>query len=308
MPKISVIVPVFNAEKTLQRCIDSILAQSFTDFELILIDDGSIDNSGKICDEYAQKDSRIVSVHQENGGVSSARNKGLDIARGEWITFVDSDDYISDFLCNFNFNSDLYLSKIEYFGEIRNTFECEFVQITSKNDIVYWLLLNYNKPHITAPWGKILYKKHLTVGNIRFNDEMKYGEDTDFILRYLIYCSTIIFDSNSCYYYNSLVADNELNKYSMDAYLTNKHLLKINKTIQKLEQHFYIPLNNIKRHFNTLYLSLFYKYLESHDLYETRKQLKMFNKLKLLKYPFYLNNKEYLYLILIVLFPFLYRR
>lgn len=91
-PKVSVIVPVYNVEKLLQRCIDSILAQTFTDFELLLIDDGSKDKSGEICDEYAAKDSRIRVFHKQNGGVSTARNLGIDKAQGEWIYFVDSDD------------------------------------------------------------------------------------------------------------------------------------------------------------------------------------------------------------------------
>ena len=92
-PKISVIIPVYNAESTLRRCVDSVLAQTFTDFECLLINDGSKDKSGEICDEYARKDSRVRVFHKENGGVSSARNVGLDNARCEWITFVDSDDY-----------------------------------------------------------------------------------------------------------------------------------------------------------------------------------------------------------------------
>lgn len=94
MPTISIIVPVYNVEAYLCRCIDSILAQTFTDFELILVDDGSPDNCSSICDEYAKKDSRIVVVHKENGGLSDARNTGLDIAKGEYIGFVDSDDFI----------------------------------------------------------------------------------------------------------------------------------------------------------------------------------------------------------------------
>ena len=93
-PKISVIIPVYNAEKYLRRCVDSILAQIFTDFELLLIDDGSKDKSGVICDEYAKKDNRVKVFHKENGGVSSARNLGLDNARGEWIGFIDSDDMV----------------------------------------------------------------------------------------------------------------------------------------------------------------------------------------------------------------------
>ena len=88
---VSIIVPVYNTEKFLHRCIDSILAQTYTDFELLLIDDGSKDSSGTICDEYAAQDARVRVFHKENGGVSSARNLGLDNARGEWVTFVDSD-------------------------------------------------------------------------------------------------------------------------------------------------------------------------------------------------------------------------
>ena len=94
MPKISVIVPVYNVEKYLRKCIESILNQTFREFELILVDDGSTDSSGKICDEYALKDSRIKVIHKENGGASSARNAGLDVAKGEYIGFVDSDDWI----------------------------------------------------------------------------------------------------------------------------------------------------------------------------------------------------------------------
>ena len=90
--KISVIVPIYNTEQYLPRCLDSIISQSFSDFELLLIDDGSTDGSGAICDAYAEKDSRVRVFHKENGGVSSARNMGLDCAEGEWIAFVDSDD------------------------------------------------------------------------------------------------------------------------------------------------------------------------------------------------------------------------
>lgn len=90
---VSVIVPVYKVENVLHYCIDSILNQTYKNFELILVDDGSPDNSGKICDKYAQKDNRIKVIHKENGGVSSARNCGIDAAKGKYICFVDSDDY-----------------------------------------------------------------------------------------------------------------------------------------------------------------------------------------------------------------------
>lgn len=95
-PCISVIVPVYKVEKYLKACIDSILAQTYRDFELILVDDGSPDNCGKICDEYARRDDRIIVIHQENQGQAGARNTALDIAKGEFVTFIDSDDIVND--------------------------------------------------------------------------------------------------------------------------------------------------------------------------------------------------------------------
>ena len=94
MPLVSVIVPVYKVESYLHRCVDCILAQTYANLEIILVDDGSPDNCGKICDEYAQKDKCIKVIHKKNGGLSDARNAGLDIAMGEYITFVDSDDWI----------------------------------------------------------------------------------------------------------------------------------------------------------------------------------------------------------------------
>ena len=101
MAIISIIVPVYNAEKTIRQCVDSILNQEYKYLELILVDDGSKDGSPAICDEYAGKDKRVKVFHKENGGVSSARNLGLNHAQGGWITFVDSDDYIDpDYFVN----------------------------------------------------------------------------------------------------------------------------------------------------------------------------------------------------------------
>lgn len=94
-PTVSIIVPIYNAEQTLRRCIDSILTQAFTDFELLLVDDGSCDSSGAICDEYAAQDSRIQVIHKENSGVSSSRNLAISRAQGTYLQFLDSDDWIT---------------------------------------------------------------------------------------------------------------------------------------------------------------------------------------------------------------------
>lgn len=97
MPKLSIIVPVYNVEPFLRRCLDSILSQNYKDFEVIVIDDGSPDNCGAIIDEYARQDDRIIAIHQQNKGVSAARNAGLRIARGEYVGFVDPDDWLDGF-------------------------------------------------------------------------------------------------------------------------------------------------------------------------------------------------------------------
>jgi glycosyltransferase involved in cell wall biosynthesis len=94
-PKISIIVPLYNTERYLQRCFDSLVNQTLKEIEIILVNDGSTDNSSKICDEYAKRDRRIKVIHKENGGVSSARNTGMELASGEFLAFVDSDDYVT---------------------------------------------------------------------------------------------------------------------------------------------------------------------------------------------------------------------
>lgn len=97
---ISIIVPIYKVEKYLRRCIESLIYQDFQDIEIILVDDGSPDNCGTICDEYAQKDARIIVIHQQNGGLSAARNTGIDVARGEYLMFVDSDDWVEPDYCS----------------------------------------------------------------------------------------------------------------------------------------------------------------------------------------------------------------
>ena len=176
-PKVSIIVPVYKVEQYLRRCLDSIVAQTFTDWECILIDDGSPDKSGDICDEYAERDGRFRVIHQENKGVSAARNAGLDAARGEWIGFVDSDDWVEN-----NFIELLYLSACESGADIVGCDaldETEYDSILSKNNI---LLPNFdlvenllrNKLH----GGLCLYFiKHERFKNISFVEGMNICED-----------------------------------------------------------------------------------------------------------------------------------
>lgn len=125
----------------MRKCLDSVLAQSFADFEVLLINDGSTDGSGKICDDYAQKDARVKVFHKENGGVSSARNLGLDNATGEWISFVDSDDYVEKNyfeVINNNLSQEIDVLVFSYWkivDELRNSYSFEAKDLKIDN---YW--------------------------------------------------------------------------------------------------------------------------------------------------------------------------
>ena len=185
-PKISVIVPVYNTEQYLRRCIDSVLAQTYQDFELLLIDDGSTDSSGAICDEYAARDSRVRVFHKVNGGVSSARNVGLDNARGEWVTFVDSDDYIEEnFLKSFegNLDADLVVGNtvlITLPAGNRTKHHC--IPFGCYKDIEHFISSYLSESILRVPWGKMYKTGHLS--DLRFNENVRIGEDLIFNLQY----------------------------------------------------------------------------------------------------------------------------
>lgn len=197
-PMVSVIVPIYNVEKYLKRCIDSILNQTYKNLEIILIDDGSPDKCPEICDEYAQEDDRVIVIHKENGGVSSARNAGLDIAKGEYIGFVDPDDYI---------NYDMYSTMVKKM----ELFECDavicgFCQVSEKenkiirkdsleNKIVsveecFKELFGFSglaiKPVV---WNK-LFKRDI-ISDLRFCEDIEISEDLLFCVEYLLNCDKI---------------------------------------------------------------------------------------------------------------------
>lgn len=196
MPLISIIIPVYNSSNTLNRCVDSILNQTFCDWELLLIDDGSTDGSGEICDKYSAKDTKIKVFHKKNGGVSSARNVGIDYAKGKWITFVDSDDYINPkalyHMVSCAGSSDLVLSSIrihnnnnEYVSKVDNSYT------RNKNEIGVLLTSLNNYVGLTAPWGKLLNLSIIKKYQIKFNEKFFSGEDTLFLYKYIYHVECI---------------------------------------------------------------------------------------------------------------------
>ncbi len=199
-PTISIICPIYNVENYLCRCIDSVLNQSFVDFELLLIDDGSQDNSGLICDRYATKDSRIKVFHKQNGGVSSARNLGLDNARGEWIVFLDADDWVSSDFLTFDTKSDADIIQKSYIKvfESQQTATSVLVSDTKFKNRENFLKF-YVQKRTNALWDKI-FKRSLIACN-RFNENVSIGEDFLFQLSLLKDIGTYHLSQVGCYYY-----------------------------------------------------------------------------------------------------------
>ena len=195
-PKISIIVPIYNAEQWLERCVDSIVAQTYTDWELLLIDDGSTDRSGDICDRYAASDPRIQAFHKPNGGVSSARNLGLDHAQGEWITFVDSDDYVFPcWLENFIYNSsgvDMVVQGFKTPYAYEPIYNKDVHGVSYKGSGKEGLLELFKNKYLGYLWVKLFRTDIIRENHIRFDTKISLQEDEDFVLQYATYTRQMV--------------------------------------------------------------------------------------------------------------------
>ena len=206
---IGVIIPVYKVEKYIAECIESILAQTYTKFRLILVDDGTPDNAGKICDEYAKKDPRITVIHQENAGVTRARARGVEEAEDcEWITFVDSDDTIADnmlkeFCLYLKQNTDIIIN------------ESGFKQSSIKTrDYLHALISADNKIN-TAPWGKLFRRNIFSNDTLNIPREIVVGEDLIMIVR-------LCFSSDKEYI--SIIKKTVYNYRLSDTSITARHI------------------------------------------------------------------------------------
>jgi glycosyltransferase involved in cell wall biosynthesis len=215
MPEISIIVPIYNVENNIRRCIESLLDQTFTDFELILVDDGSTDSSGIICDEFAKKHERIRVLHKKNEGVSSARNIGMAVSIGKYIGFVDSDDYThreylkelhetidnnhADMaMCNFYlFSKGKKAEQICHGFDSRTCFDHKQIET-----VIYSRIFNNSSTGgYFALWNKILRKDFIIENDLKLDETVSFGEDMLFIMRCLKYCKAIAFSDKALYYY-----------------------------------------------------------------------------------------------------------
>lgn len=211
-PKISVIVPVYNVEKYLPRCIESILAQTFTNFEVLLIDDGSTDKSDEICEEFANLDKRVRVFHKENGGVSSARNIGLDNALGTWIYFVDSDDLVckdalETFMDRTCMDSDFIMAGYNVLDEDKHIIEHPKNKRETKLSYLDAVTEMFNPSDFGYQgylWCKIFKKQVIRDNHLYFVENISFNEDRLFIINFL--CSskkTVIYTTKPVYSYIS---------------------------------------------------------------------------------------------------------
>lgn len=247
--KLSIIIPVYNVENSLEKCVDSVINQSFTDFELILIDDGSTDNSSEIADNLSTKDKRIKVVHQSNKGLSQARNAGIDIAKGEYITFIDSDDFIHKDTLNYliniiNIHPEYDIIEYPVIERYASPYQhkLSFPQKSYTNLKDYWITTN-GFSHCYA-WNKIFKSKLFY--NVRF-PKNKTFEDV-FTIPILLEKANVIatIDKGLYYYYFNTNSITNNAKGTDIANLLQAHIYFIKKHGDIMNSKYYKHLLNIQ--------------------------------------------------------------
>ncbi len=203
-PKISVIVPVYKAEKYLHKCVDSLLSQTFRDFEVLLVDDGSPDRSGEICDEYARKDNRVRVFHKENGGVSSARQCGLDNARGEYTIHADPDDWVEPNMLEELYrkakaeNADVIVCDYYYeYGNKTIVHKQSFGTTSGKDLIIHIFQMNVS----ASLWNKLIRKDCIEKAHSAFPKDINIGEDYCFLVSTLMCAEKVVYIGSLFYHY-----------------------------------------------------------------------------------------------------------
>lgn len=301
---ISIIVPVYKVENYLCKCVDSIIEQTYKLIEIILVDDGSPDKSGIICDKYASKDNRIKVIHKENGGLSDARNVGIDNSLGEYIMFVDSDDYIAPNMCEIllknaisckadivscNFNN-IYINK----AIKRNHQFCQKNKLIYTNkEIIYNLFFHYTID-LNVVWNK-LYKRDFFFGNI--NIRFPYGklhEDDYTIYKFYYYAKKIVILEDSLYYYLQ-------RKGSITSNLSTKNIIdKIDGLIEQYNFANLIQDKDFKYMVQVNSINLYYYWYKSYKNNNIIKQklkeyrIKIINNSKDIYLNPYMNWKKYI--------------
>lgn len=231
--KVSIIVPLYNVERFIEKCVFSILNQDYSNIEIILVDDGSPDNSGVIADELKKKDQRINVIHQNNCGVSAARNVGLTAASGEYVTFVDGDDWIeSDYVSYFvhlmkKHKCDVAMNKNNY-TETRNVSR-EVDYVVNAEKVMEWI---YKGDIFVAVWNKMYKTSFLKENNIMFNPSIWYGEGMLFNIECLQYTNEVIICEKSVYH-QTFNIESAMRKFNLESNFCGLKSLELQKKIWK---------------------------------------------------------------------------
>jgi len=269
-PDISIIILVYNAEPYVSQCIDSILGQSFTNYEIILIDDGSKDRSGEICDEYRNRDARIQVFHTENRGVSSARNLGIDKAQGRWITFVDADDFLENSYLN-----DLIVDSDGY-GLVTCGMYCihskarfspprKIIDTCREGAALDRIIAHL---YFTSAASKLYNANIIRKEGIRFDTHFRLSEDLLFLLKYLSKIRTIRLARNSAYCYRDNFQKIRLRyRLDLESYLYNSHQLQM--ALDELKKHNGYDFPYLDLYIKNNEIGHFYYHLFSLEKYST---------------------------------------
>lgn len=235
---VSIIVPVYNAEAYIEKCIKSILSQSYNNIELILVNDGSLDNSGSICEEFASRDNRVKIIHQKNMGPSEARNTGIKASNGSFLQFVDADDqidkYMTECLYSTITNEDYQVDLVISGFKSRFYFYDKYIERVANSDIEgYYTLVEFmgifadlfNKHLINSPCNKLYVADIIKSNNIKFVKDIHNGEDLLFNIEYLKRCNNIAVLNKAYYNYVHFNNPNSLTKDYKKNFLENRKLI-----------------------------------------------------------------------------------
>lgn len=283
---ISIIIPIYNKDKYVSKCLDSILEQDYKNFEIIIIDDGSTDNSLNIIKNYFHKNENIKFYSQNNQGVSAARNKGLELMRGEYIVFIDADDYISkSFLSNFisktTLKDDIVISGISMCfnnSSIKKIFPSE-EKVLSKKEFFKNFLLEQNNNGINGfVCSKFIKSSIIKENNLRFNNDLVLGEDLEFFIRYYSYCNQFRLINDCDYFYLQNVSQNLKVDYKKQLYI-QKQIEKVLNDCKALNEENYFQLRNKMSEIKYS----FFSNLEINQLKYLNDEISFFKEIKLFK-------------------------
>lgn len=272
MPSISVIIPVYNVAPYLEDCVDSLLVQSFADFEVLLVDDGSTDGSGAICDALAEKDMRVVTCHQKNGGVCSARNRGIDNARGEFIVFVDADDLVTEEYLEHLMESDadMVVSGVRKFGAKNET----RVPARREDFGVDALATHWNTPPemnylYCYPWARRFRTRIIREHGIRFDESLFFSEDMCFNMEYYFHAESFTELPYADYGYRLLPITRD-EKYRMSAEELTSHYESLETCFRRLYERIgEATLSFVRDNTNYRFMRKFYSFLMQKGMTQT---------------------------------------